>query len=242
MKRTPVIGISSTININKDEDFLGFETVSVSMSCVNSVKNAGALPIVLPLLDDKTAIEDLVRKTDALLLTGGHDVNPLLWGEEPYKKLKGINPKRDYFDYCIIEAAYAQNKPIMGICRGCQILNVYFGGSLWQDIDEREEFYIKHNQNANYDEVTHSIHLEKDSSLLPILGESILVNSYHHMAIKRLADGFRITAKAPDGIVEMIEHFDGNFMLGVQWHPELLSAKNEKMQHIFNYFVSKIDY
>lgn len=241
MKNKPVIGISASISFDKDEYFAGFEHVNVSYACVDSIKRANALPMVIPVIDDPEVVSSLVEKLDAVLLSGGHDVNPLLWNEEPYKKLSGILPKRDKFDFLLIKSAYEQKKPIMGICRGCQILNVYFGGSLWQDIDEHVEFYIKHKQQAAYNEATHSIQVEKKSGLYHILGDKVLVNSYHHMAIKNPGAGFEVTARAQDGIIEMIENFSSDsFMFGVQWHPEMLSERNTKMQEPFNYFVSKI--
>ncbi len=240
MNKKPVIGISSSISIDKDNFFLGYEYASVSFGCVNSIKRAGAVPFVLPAIEeDPEVIKAMVSNVDAIMLSGGHDVNPLLWGEEPHKDLSEISTQRDAFDYNLIKYAREQGKPILGICRGYQIMNVFFGGTLWQDISKIPEFYIKHNQKAKTSEVTHSVLIEKDSCLYPILGEKVLVNSYHHMAIKEPAPNFKVMAKAPDGVIEMIEDRRKNFMLGVQWHPEMLSEKDKAMQEIFNYFVNQ---
>ncbi len=238
--RKPVVGISSSILIDKDNYFLGYEYASVSFGCVNSIKRAGAVPFVLPAIEeDPEVIEAMVSNLDAVMLSGGHDVNPLLWGEEANKDLGEISSQRDAFDFNLIKYAKKQGKPILGICRGYQIMNVFFGGTLWQDISKLPEFYIKHNQKAKTSEKIHSISIEKESCLYPILGEKTLVNSYHHMAIKEPAPNFTVMAKAPDGVIEMIEDTKENFMLGVQWHPEMLSEKDKAQQEIFNYFVKQ---
>lgn len=211
----------------------------VSQCYIESIERAGGIPFVIPYLENEKTIEVAIKSMDALLVTGGVDVNPLLFNEEPNKKLGVVSEERDFLDYNTIKYAHNLKKPIMGICRGIQVLNTYFGGTLIQDIESQTKSNIKHTQEARFDTVTHKIKTKNGSVINKILGENPSVNSFHHQAIDRLADIFEITAEASDGIIEAIESKGKgeDFIVAFQFHPELLSNKLTTMQNIFNYFI-----
>lgn len=204
---------------------------------VNAVTDAGGLPMVLPLSDSENA-EMYVNKVDAIILTGGSDVNPLLFGEEPSLKIQNIEPHRDEFELEIIKAAREQNKPILGICRGMQLLNVAFGGTIYQDLSYYDGLELKHVQVSPYDDKTHSVKFEASSFLSNIFGTDNAINSLHHQSIKDLAEIFRPVGWAPDGVIEAIENNDdGSKIVGVQWHPEELITIDSQSQELFDEFV-----
>ena len=177
---------------------------------------------------------------DGLLLSGGQDVAPKNYGEEPTPKLGDIFPERDDFEYALLKAALEAKKPILGICRGLQIINTYFNGSLYQDLSYIGTEVLKHNQVNSPSMVTHSVTLDKSSKLFDIFGEEkIRVNSFHHQAVKKVGDGLAISAKAPDGVIEAIEKTDYPFLVAVQWHPEMLHLTVEMMNKLFIRFIKE---
>lgn len=199
------------------------DVVSIGINYTNAVIIGGNIPVVLPRTTDKAIISEMVAKTDAILLAGGCDIDPKLFGENPSPYLGTVVPERDAFEYAVIEAAVAQNKPIFGICRGIQIINVYFGGTLYQDLatEVNPEAVIHQRPDKEWEPV-HEINIVKDSRLHKLLGtERIGVNSTHHQAVKDLAPDFHITATSDDEIVEAIES-DKYPIFCVQFHPERL--------------------
>ncbi|MDX8337257.1 MULTISPECIES: gamma-glutamyl-gamma-aminobutyrate hydrolase family protein [Cetobacterium] len=238
MSSKPIIGISGSIIVDGSGNFPGYKRAYVNNDYVESVIRAGGVPYILPITEDPEIIKEYTKTIDGLILSGGHDVNPLLWGEEPKKELGEIFPKRDNFEFLLIENMLEEEKPIFGICRGEQILNVYFGGTLYQDLSHKKDCDVRHNQKTTPSLETHTVIIEKSSQLYKVLEEeNILVNSFHHMAIKDVAPGFEIVALSKDCVVEAVEMKDRNIM-AVQWHPEMLSKTNKIMQKLFNYFVS----
>jgi putative glutamine amidotransferase len=181
------------------------------------------------ILDPSMKVADALAGLDGLLLSGGEDVSPALYGEEPHPKLGEVDPQRDAFELAIIADARGVNLPIFAICRGVQILNVAFGGSLVQDIPSEVtgalDHYLTSPPHQPFD-LAHEIWLEQDSLLARLMRErlsdadSCEVNSRHHQAVKRIAEGFKMSATAPDGVIEAIEDPSASFCLGVQWHPE----------------------
>ena len=184
-----------------------------------SVAMTGGTPFIIPIVYDENIIRSQVECIDALILSGGHDVNPLLYGEEPMQKLGEILPKRDTFDTILVKIAMELHKPILGICRGEQILNVINGGSLHQDLSYIDGCYIKHNQGSLPSAATHTVQVVEGTRLYDIIGDTVLTNSFHHLAVKEVAPGFKICAISKDGIIEAIEKDGDEFMLGIQWHP-----------------------
>ncbi len=237
----PVIGISGSILINKGNAFSGYRRSYVNQDYVEAVLRAGAIPFIIPFNEDLEATREMVEKVDGIILSGGHDVNPYYYGEDPMLKIGELFPERDVFDMELYKTAIELKKPIFGICRGYQIINVINGGTLYQDLSYADFVKIKHDQVDNPTQATHFVDLEEGTFLKNILGEKYKVNSFHHQILKDVAPGFKVVAKSSDGVIESIEKItEDNFVIGVQWHPEMLSASNEKSQEIFNEFVKKV--
>ncbi len=235
--KIPIIGISGALMKDNNDLFEGYEKAYVMDDYVQAVLRSGAVPIVLPIIKDSEKIKEYARIIDGLILTGGHDVNPLIYGEEPDVKTKELSPKRDFLDFKLIKYITELKKPILAVCRGMQILNTYHGGTLYQDNSYCKTFHIKHMQNGNPDVATHTIMIEPKTILESVLGNHTTVNSFHHQSVKELADGFKIVATSKDGIIEAIEKNDDQWCLGVQFHPEILSTDDNKMQALFDKFV-----
>jgi len=210
--RLPLIGITGNY-----EDL----TCKLGQGYYQSVVAAGGIPIVIPPVVDKDILVGTLERIDALILSGGSDINPLFAGEEPLRGLHGINQKRDLPELMIAQLAYNRQIPILGICRGIQTLAVALGGRIWQDINEKTT--MKHSQDADRSEQTHSVGIEKDSLLYGIYGqEQLLVNSFHHQAVRDAGPKFRVVGKSPDHIIEAMESSEFKPIIGVQWHPECL--------------------
>lgn len=237
--KKPIIGILANRLIIEDGMFPGMERVYVSDDYVKAVLKAGGIPILIPVNKEKEIVQAQINAVDGVLLTGGYDVNPLLYGEEPSQKLGFTYGDVDDFDILVISAANSFNKPMFGICKGLQILNVYFGGTLYQDISEAEGAYIKHTQSSRKQEAGHSTFFKEGSILYEIFGESTLTNSFHHQSIKELAPGFKVTASAKDNIIEGIEKEEGNFVVAVQWHPEMMHETDLSMVKLFERFIDE---
>lgn len=205
------------------------------------VIEAGGLPIILPTITDEVEIKAFANKYDGFIITGGEDINPKFYGKEKKEYCKDINEERDIFEKALIEEILKLDKPILAIGRGHQILNVALGGTLYQDIkiDKiNNGIEIIHKQGEPLDKATHKLILNKDSSLYNILKkEYIEVNSIHHQGIKTLGKGLKEGATSEDGIIESI-YMDGQkFVLGVQWHPEILFKTYPEQFNIFKEFI-----
>ena len=211
--KRPIIGITGNY-----EDL----TCKLGRGYYQSVVEAGGVPVVIPPVADKHVIINTLEHIDALILSGGGDINPLWAGEEPSPKLHGINQERDLPELLIARLAYNRQIPMLGICRGIQTLATAFGGKVRQDISDVAT--VKHSQDADRSEATHSVTIEQDSTLFNIYkAEKVMVNSFHHQAVSEAGDKFRIVAKSADGIVEAMESTEFKSIMGVQWHPECLA-------------------
>ena len=209
-ERKPVIGITG----NYDD-----LSCKLGQGYYKSVVAAGGVPMVIPPVADKEVLVNTLSHIDALILSGGGDLNPLFVGEEPSPRLRGINQERDLPELLLTRLAYNRQIPILGICRGIQVLAAALGGKVAQDITINAN--VKHSQDADRSELTHSVKLLEDSTLYHIYGqEKLLVNSFHHQAVKDAGDKFRVVAKSSDGIVEAMESSEYKSIIGVQWHPE----------------------
>ena len=211
-EKRPVIGITGNY-----EDL----TCKLGRGYYQSVVAAGGVPVVIPPVADKHVIVNTLEHIDALILSGGGDINPLWASEEPSPKLHGINQERDLPELLIARLAYNRQIPMLGICRGIQTLATAFGGKVSQDISDVAT--IKHSQDADRSEATHSVTIDADSVLHRLYGcEKLAVNSFHHQAVAEAGPKFRVVAKSADGIVEAMESSEFKSILGVQWHPECL--------------------
>lgn len=210
----PLIGISCS---HPKDDFS-----SVRRTYTESVLKAGGVPILVPIMESEEDLRRIVSMLDGLILTGGEDVHPSYYNEEPIEELGEVNDVRDFYDLALIRLAADHKLPTLGICRGEQLINVAFGGSLYQDIPlQYANKTVEHNQNIPSKYPTHYVTLLPGSAIASITGETELVtNSHHHQAVKQVAQGFKITAWACDSIPEAIESCEGLPMWGVQFHPE----------------------
>lgn len=231
----PIIGISSSWGEGS--------SASVSLTYVESVIRAGGIPLVIPIIHDNEMLKLILDKVDAVIMTGGEDIDPLKWyGEEPVNAMGGIAPERDSFDIALIRLVVERNMPVLGICRGHQIMNVAFGGTLYQDIpSQKAGSNLKHNQRAPGNYGTHSIKIIKGSQLNLQIGiDSVAVNSFHHQAVKEIAPGFIATAVASDGIIEAIEKQGSTSVFGVQFHPEAFTASGiDTFLGIFKHLINE---
>lgn len=224
--RRPVIGITS--NYADGEERL-------SRYYYKSVEKAGGVPLVIPPSADTDTIINTLNHIDALLLSGGSDFNPLYCGEEPSARLHSINSERDLPELLVTRLAYNRQMPILGICRGIQTLAMALGGRVEQDITLREGI-IKHSQDADRSEATHTVDIEPQSVLHTIYGSNTLyVNSFHHQAVAEAGEKFRVTARSADGIVEAMESSEHKPIIGVQWHPECM----EEGEPLFRWLVGQ---
>ena len=233
----PLIGISGNIKLEENERFPGYSRVMVGNDYVESVSMAGGVPVILPIIEAKEDAKRQIDRIDGLILTGGQDVNPFLYGEDPSHKLGPISPLRDEYEQHLIGYAIQQNKPILAICRGVQILNVTFGGSLYQDISMISSATKEHAQREKSDAPSHSVTIYENTHLFQIYGQEISVNSFHHQAIKKIAPGFKTAAISEDGVIEAIEKEGSLFVVGVQWHPELMTKKHAYMLRLFKLYI-----
>lgn len=232
-KRCPVIGITANISDG---------SVSLLPGYFRSVYESGGIPLVIPPSDDLTVLPSLLDSLDGILLSGGADINPLFLGEDPMKELRNINPYRDRQELMIVRMAADRQIPILGICRGIQIMTVAFGGTIYQDIySQAEGRLIKHSQDLDRPYASHTVNIDENSLLAEIMGKTVLpVNSFHHQAVREPAPGFRASARSNDGIIEAVESTEYKSMLGVQWHPECFILNGDKsMMPLFDWLVKE---
>lgn len=218
----PMIGLTANYN---DPD------ATLRSYYYRQVVMAGGVPVIIPPVADSDVIINTINNLDALILTGGGDYNPLWADEEPSPKLHGINAERDLPELLLTRLAYNRQIPMLGICRGIQTLAMALGGTVLQDLYENTPNAIKHSQDADRSEPSHSVSISPDSMLSKIFGgeTKILVNSFHHQAVGSAGEKFNVTAKSSDGVVEAIESSEFKSIIGVQWHPECLGDDGQPL-------------
>jgi len=223
----PVIGITCSWDNENQRHFLG------SLYC-EAVRVAGGLPVLLSNYEKEEEIAGLLGIIDGLLLSGGKDVDPFYFGEEAIPECGEITPLRDSFEIKLAKMAIKNQVPVLGICRGTQVLNISCGGTIYQDLNTQLTGCLKHYQQAPGWAATHKINIEKGTLLESIFQvPEIRVNSYHHQAVHDVAPGFIICAKSSDGVVEAIEGASGSFVLGLQCHPEEMWEKDFRFLKLF---------
>jgi putative glutamine amidotransferase len=212
---------------------------------VRTLTAAGALPWLVPLLpDDEPTLRALYDRLDGVFLTGGVDVDPSSYGEPRHQRCGDTDPARDWTELRLVRWALADNKPILGVCRGIQAINVALGGSLYQDLGAQRPGGLRHDYfpaadgTPPRDHLAHAVRVEPGTRLGRLLGAAeVAVNSMHHQGVRRLAAGLVASAFAPDGLVEGFEGVNGHFLVGVQWHPEELAERDAAMRRLFLAFV-----
>ena len=235
------IGISANILVDQDGMFPGYKRCYVNQDYIRTIVKHGAVPVVLPVTNDEAVIEAQIKLIDGLLLSGGQDVSPQLYDEDPQDKLGETLLMRDEFDFKLIEKAKERYIPILGICRGAQVLNVFHGGSLYQDTSYRPIQTIRHWQPKNPTEKTHEIRVFPQTRLSALFPSGrFCVNSFHHQVINKLAEGFVVMGQSNDGVIEAFESTTYPYMVGIQWHPEMLWHESS-MDDLFKDFINQVE-
>lgn len=232
--RPPLIGVTAYQEPGKTE----FPLVSLSQSYLRAVRTAGGLPVLLPPGLQPAELEALLPRLDGLLLTGGSDLDPALFGGTPHPEVYEIDPERDLLELTLVRLAAADGKPFLGICRGIQAINVALGGSLYTHIPDQLPGALKHDYYPDYprDTLAHAVRLQPGTRLAALLGDEPQVNSLHHQGILKPAAPLRAVGWAPDGLIEAVELPGHPFGMGVQWHPEWLQAY-APMRALFRSFI-----
>ncbi len=249
--RPPVIGILGTRTPSpKDSPFIRLERDSTNNAYLGSIEAAGGVPILLPVIENlsESIIAAQLAVCDGVLIPGGKDIDPSLYGQEPSPLLGPIHRHSDLYHLKALELAKRARLPILGICRGVQLLNVGHGGTLWQDVSlsplPSDAVRVQHSHRDSYEQASHSVHLSAGTTLSRLFSNAgeLQVNSLHHQSVLSIGAGLRICAIAPDGIVEGLENDsrDGSWILGVQWHPEVMAGSGgNPMSAIFDAFIEQ---
>jgi gamma-glutamyl-gamma-aminobutyrate hydrolase PuuD len=217
------------------------ERFGMSRPYITALEATGALPVILPLALGLPTLRKLFDRLDGLFMAGGGDVNPACYRNDAYTKTEGIDTLRDETELTLLRWALEAGKPVLGVCRGLQTLNVAGGGTLVQDLTDLWPNALRHQYFPEKPRsfVAHDISTVPGTTLGNILGPVGHVNSFHHQAVEKIAPGFRVAAVAPDGVVEAIEMDSSQFAIGVQWHPESLIEKDPFMLALFETFVKR---
>ncbi len=238
----PVIGMSTGRMAVDYGQVQQYPLTYIPVDYVEAVLEAGGLPMPLALHDVglyEEAVAEQLAHCDGLLLSGGVDINPATYGEQPHPGLNATTPDRDAHELALLAEAKRRGIPILAICRGIQLVNVAYGGTLYQDIPSQVPDAIQHVQRSARHLPTHEVTVTPGSRLYRMVGASIAVASFHHQAVKDLATGLQLVATAPDGIVEAVEATDHPWLVAVQWHPEMSHAADVPSQAIFAAFVAR---
>lgn len=230
----PLIGI--TTRNSKDAD--GHPTISIQHSYVNAVINAGGVAIPIPSILPDEDLRQLYSQLDGILFTGGGDVSLDHFSGSPHPRIDGVDDARDTTEISLMRSAVNDGKPLLGICRGAQVMNVALGGTLYTHIFDQLKGAIDHDYPGNLRRaIVHPVNVDESSRSAEIFGETLLnVNSLHHQGLKDIAPGLKVVGHAPDGLVEVVEIPEHPYAVAVQWHPEWLTDQ-PSMRRLFKTFV-----
>ncbi|MFL5528219.1 MAG: gamma-glutamyl-gamma-aminobutyrate hydrolase family protein, partial [Gemmatimonadaceae bacterium] len=218
--------------------------VRLTAAYVTALENAGLVPLIVPPLTSADAASAVLDSVAGLVLTGGEDVDPARYGEQRHEKVRSVNAARDATEAALIQEARARGTPVLAICRGIQMLNVALGGTLVQDISSQCNTDIVHDEDGPRDSRSHEVSIEPGSLIAKAVGtEHLTVNSFHHQSVKRVADGMRVTARSPDGIIEGLESTEDDWwVMAVQWHPEEMNESTEPWDRgLFKAFARQLE-
>lgn len=230
----PLIGITTNQSINP----YGQPTVLLQQSYIRAVMQAGGVPVLIPSMIANDGWEAVYARLDGILFSGGGDIGLDHFIGEPHPRIDDVEPERDVVELQMIRAAAVDGKPFLGICRGCQVLNVALGGTLYTHLPDQLPGALDHSYPGNMRTVlVHEVKIEEGTHVAEIYGEPIIkVNSLHHQGLKDIAPTLRVAGYAPDGLVEAVELPDHPFGLAIQWHPEWLTNQ-ESTRNLFKQFV-----
>ncbi|EFH87592.1 gamma-glutamyl-gamma-aminobutyrate hydrolase [Ktedonobacter sp. SOSP1-85] len=234
----PLIGIPCHAGVGAESDRPIFYN---NIAYIRAVEAAGGVPILIPILDDLAGLQTLLPRLDGLLLSGGIDLHPRHYNEEPHPMLGKTNPQLDDLELELVRWVVRENLPTIGICRGMQMLNVALGGSLYQDLEAQYPQSLKHpNWELPRNQIVHRINVQEESRMATILGKYDLgVNSLHHQAVKEPGSGVIISGRAEDGVAELLEIPDHRFMLAAQCHPEEIWNDEPAWKNLFGAFIEE---
>lgn len=239
MESSPLIGITMRLEIETNRFYLGRDYCE-------ALHTFGGTPIHISLIPNREYIKDVLKNVDGILLPGSDsDIDPNYYSEDPIPQLKKVIPEKDTTDLLILEEADKLNLPVFAICYGMQSLNVYYGGSLIQDIETQIENPLQHQQGFPLNRLSHKIKVKDESKLSTLIKKAkikneIKVNSHHHQSVKDIGRNLQVTAWTNDGVIECIEGIDENrFVVGVQWHPEISFEVDEFSKQLFKVFVEE---
>ncbi len=206
---------------------------------LDGIHQAGGIPIIFPLTKEEKELKTIADRCDGFLFTGGHDVDPRIYHEEPLEGLGDTCSARDEMEMIILQEALNADKPVFGICRGIQFINAALGGTLYQDLPLQHPSDIEHHQDPPYDVPVHKVTVAENSPLYHLLGkEQLAVNSYHHQAVRELSPQLKVMATSTDGLTEAVYMPGKRFVWAVQWHPEFSHRVDEDSRKMFTAFIS----
>lgn len=236
--KKPIIGITSSYE--NEIGLKDYHRTTVSIDYTKSIIAGGGIPLVLPTTADISVIKEQLALLDGLILVGGADINPARYNQDFKVGMGVVSLERDESEFLVLEEFLKTGKPILGICRGHQLLNVFMGGTLFQDLKYSQKEVLKHSQDFYPDLAVHKVKIvDSDNMLARLFGSEIATNSFHHQAVDKLGEGLTTIAVAEDGIVEAFQMKSHKFLYGVQWHPEMMTARgNEDMKKIFIEFIN----
>lgn len=231
----PIIGITTFHDIDVEKSFS-----LASNNYLSAVENAGGVPLYIPISEDMEDVKSYLNVVDGIIFSGGEGICPLKFNENPSQKVSYINHSRDNFELALFREAYNRDMPILGVCRGAQLINVALGGTLYQDIFSQIQNCRGHMpQGMKVYDLFHQIDIEENSKLFDIFkNRKLEVNSFHHQAIRDIGKDLKVTATAKDGVIEGIESLSRKFLVGVQWHPEDLTLKHEEFLSLFKALIN----
>lgn len=240
--RIPLIGVTADLSGVPAKGTHAAQEIALFLPqrYCRAIQEVGGIPLILPPIASRNGLRRILQGLDAILISGGNfDIHPSYYGEKPIRALGLIKEERTEFELELVDLALKQNLPLLGICGGAQAINVALGGSLYQDIATQVPNATKHEQGAKSDKGGHPIRIHPGTRLRQIVQRQTMeVNTTHHQAVRKVGKGLAINATAEDGLIEGLESSNHPFVLGVQWHPEILAHKDPPERKIFSSFIA----